>query len=218
MHTWKMEPLPPAMISALLPKDVNRTFYDDRFERIDYERPTDLVCISIETYTAKRAYQIASEYRSRGIPVVLGGFHATLCPDEVQRYADSIVIGEAEGVLSELIDDYRHGTPRPVYRSANRPNPGIVAPDRTIFDGKRYLPIRLIEFARGCKYRCEFCAVQSFFNATQTHRRIDQVVEELRSVYRPRPAGVLRRRQHHLRSRGRKRTDARPHSAQGALG
>lgn len=185
MHTWKMEALPAALISALAPPDVERSFYDDRFEVIPFERPTDLVAISIETYTARRCYQIASEYRKRGVPVVMGGFHATLCPDEVARYADSVVVGEAEAVFPQVLDDYRHGTPQKIYRALARPDPSQVTPDRSIFRGKRYMPVRLIEFARGCKFRCEFCAVQTFHNATQTHRRIDHVLAELRRVKRP---------------------------------
>ena len=75
-------------------------FYDDRMEAIPFDEPTDLVAIPVETYTAKRAYQIASEYRRRGVPVVMGGFHATLVPDEVARYAESVVVGEAEDALA----------------------------------------------------------------------------------------------------------------------
>jgi radical SAM superfamily enzyme YgiQ (UPF0313 family) len=185
MSTWKMEPLPAALVSALLPPDVERVLYDDRLEAIDYDRPADLAAISVETYTARRAYQIASEFRRRGVPVVMGGFHATLRPDEVARFADSVVAGEAEAVLPELIDDYRHGTPKRLYRSAARPDPSTVAPDRALFRGKRYLPIRLVEFARGCRFRCEFCAVQAYFDATQTHRRVGDVIAELERVRRP---------------------------------
>src|SRR4029079_17569130 len=109
IRSWQMEPLPPATIAGLTPAGVDIRFYDDRMEVIPYAEPTDLGAISVETYTAKRAYQIASEYRRRGIPVVMGGFHATLCPEEVQQYADTLVVGEAEGVFEQVIDDYRHG-------------------------------------------------------------------------------------------------------------
>lgn len=93
-----MESLPAASIAGLTPSDVEVRFYDDRLEAIPFEEPTDLVAISVETYTAKRAYQIASEYRQRRIPVVMGGFHASLRPDEVARYAEAVVIGEAEAL------------------------------------------------------------------------------------------------------------------------
>lgn len=179
-----MEPIPAAMIAALTPADVEKRFYDDRFETIPFDEPTDLVAISVETYTAKRAYQIASAYRKRGVPVVMGGFHATLCPDEVGQYCESLVIGEAEKVFPHVVDDYRHGRPERTYRSNERPAL-TTTPDRSIFRDKRYLRIGLVEFARGCKFKCDFCAVQSFFGATQTHRPIDLVVQEIQRVRKP---------------------------------
>ncbi|MGV3533885.1 MAG: B12-binding domain-containing radical SAM protein, partial [Chthoniobacteraceae bacterium] len=74
VRTWQMEPLPAATLAGLTPRDVDIRFYDDRMETIPFDEPTDLVALSVETYTAKRAYQIASEYRRRGVPVVMGGF------------------------------------------------------------------------------------------------------------------------------------------------
>jgi hypothetical protein len=105
IRTWQMEPLPPATIAGLTPKEVPISFYDDRMELIPYDSPTDLVAISVETYTAKRAYQIASEYRRRGVPIVMGGFHATLCPQEVAQYAEAVVIGEAENLWEQVLMD-----------------------------------------------------------------------------------------------------------------
>ena len=185
VRTWQMEPLPAAMIAALAPPEVETRFYDDRLERIPFDQAADLVALSVETYTARRCYQIASEYRRRGVPVVMGGFHATLCPDEVARYADSVVVGEAEELFPQLLDDYRHGRPGRIYRASRRPRLGAVRPDRSIFRGKRYLPIRLVESGRGCRFKCDFCAIQSFFDATQTHHPPDRVVEEVARVRRP---------------------------------
>ncbi len=185
IRTWQMEPLPAAMVAALAPPEVEKRFYDDRQEAIPFDQPTDLVALSVETYTARRCYQIAGEYRRRGVPVVMGGFHATLCPEEVKRYAESVVVGEAEEIFPELLDDYRHGRPREVYRARERPRLGRVWPDRSIFRGKRYLPIRLVESGRGCRFKCDFCAVQTFFDSTQSHHPPDKVVEEVRRVRRP---------------------------------
>lgn len=184
VRTWKMQPLPPAVLAALAPNDVQLRFFDDRLETIDFDAPTDLVAMSVETYTAKRAYQIASEYRKRGIPVVMGGFHATLCADEVQRYADSIVVGEAEGAFPQLIDDYRHGRPQARYETEIGSAKVKATPDRSIFAGKNYLPIGLIDFARGCRFRCDFCAIQSFFKGSHSQRPIDSVIEEIHRVRR----------------------------------
>ena len=182
IRTWQMECLPAATLAGLTPEDVEVRFYDDRMERVPFDEPTDLVAISVETYTARRSYQIASEYRSRGVPVVMGGFHASLCPDEVSQYAEAVVVGEAEEIWPRLVDDFRHGCMEPVYRAERRPSLRGMRPDRRIFRGKRYLPIGLVEAGRGCHFRCEFCAVQSMFANTQTRRPLDEVLAEVASI------------------------------------
>jgi radical SAM superfamily enzyme YgiQ (UPF0313 family) len=180
IRTWQMESLPAATLAGLTPKDVTVRFYDDRMETIPFDEPTDLVAISVETYTAKRAYQIATEYRQRGIPVVMGGFHASLCPDEVALHAEAVVIGEAEVTWPQVVDDARHGRLQKFYRAEKRPSLAGLKPDRSIFRGKRYLPIGLVEAGRGCHFKCEFCAVQTVFDSTQTRRPVDDILAELR--------------------------------------
>ncbi len=182
IRTWQMEPLPAATLAGLTPKGVAVKFYDDRMEDIPFDEPTDLVAISVETYTAKRAYQIASEYRRRKIPVVMGGFHAALCPDEVARHAEAVVIGEAELTWPQVVDDARHDRLRKFYRQGTRPSLAGLRPDRSIFRGKRYLPVGLVEAGRGCHFKCEFCAVQTVFDSTQTRRPVDDILAELRQL------------------------------------
>jgi radical SAM superfamily enzyme YgiQ (UPF0313 family) len=179
IRTWQMEPLPAATLAGLTPRDIDVRFYDDRMEEIPFDEATDLVAISVETYTAKRAYQIASEYRRRGIPVVMGGFHASLCPDEVSQYSEAVVCGEAEVLWPRVLDDARHGRLEKFYRQAERPSLAGLKPDRSIFRGKRYLPIGLVEAGRGCHFKCEFCAVQTVFKSTQTRRPYDEILAEL---------------------------------------
>lgn len=182
IRTWQMEPLAPATLAGLTPPGVQLRFYDDRMEPIPYDEPTDLVALSVETYTAKRAYQIASEYRRRGVPVVMGGFHPTLVPEEAAAYAEAIVIGEAEGLWPRVLEDSAAGRLQRVYRQAGRPPLAGLKLDRSIFAGKRYLPIGLVEAGRGCHFRCEFCAIQSYFGSTQTRRPTDDILAELRQL------------------------------------
>ncbi|MBW8887695.1 MAG: B12-binding domain-containing radical SAM protein [Fibrobacteres bacterium] len=177
-----MEPLPAAYLAALAAPYADISFHDDRMEAIPYDEPADLVAISVETYTAKRAYQIATEYRKRGVPVVMGGFHATLIPEEVMEYAEAIVIGEGEQLFPRLLEDFRAGRMKRVYRAEGRSEIGSIRPDRSIFAGKRYLKIGLVEAARGCHFKCDFCAITTYFGATQSRRPIDNVIAEIRSI------------------------------------
>jgi radical SAM superfamily enzyme YgiQ (UPF0313 family) len=181
IRSWQMEPLPVATLAGLTPPDISLRFYDDRMEAIPFDEKTDAVAIPVETYTARRAYQIASEYRRRGVPVVLGGFHPTLVPDEASRYGDAIVVGDAEPVWNEVLDDLRHGTLKRCYKGERHALPHVI-PDRSLFRGKRYLPIGLIETGRGCRFPCEFCAIQSFFERSHRPRPIPAVVAELELI------------------------------------
>lgn len=182
MRSWQMEPLPAATIAGLTPSDIDIRFYDDRMEAIPYAEKTDAVVMSLETYTAKRAYQIASEFRRRHVPVIFGGFHATLVPDEVENYAEAIVIGEAEAVWSEVIDDLRHGTLKKRYQARAQPDLQGIRVDRSIFKGKNYLPIGLVETGRGCRFPCDFCAIQTFFARTHRQRPLEHIIDEVKSL------------------------------------
>jgi radical SAM superfamily enzyme YgiQ (UPF0313 family) len=93
-----------------------------------------------------------------------------------------VVIGEAEESWPRLLDDFRHGKLEKIYRSAARPSLVKMMPDRSIFLGKRYLSVGLVEAGRGCHFRCDFCAVQTVFNASQTRRPVDAILSELRAI------------------------------------
>src|SRR6266487_4543384 len=113
----RMEPLQLGVLAALTPPDVDVRLYDDRMEEIPYDEPADLVAITVETYTARRAYEISAEFRQRGVPVILGGMQPTLVPEEAMSHADGIFIGDAEFGWAEVIEDARRGKLKPTYRA-----------------------------------------------------------------------------------------------------
>lgn len=176
----RMEPLMLAVLAGMTPPDIDVVMYDDRMEPIPYDDKTDLVAITVESYTARRAYEIADEYRQRGVPVILGGMHPTLIPEEALHYADSLFMGDAELVWSQVVDDARRGTLQKVYQGA----PGVaqiggVMPRRDLYQGKGYLPMMLLQYTRGCRFACSFCAVSEYFDKRTYVRRIDEVLEEI---------------------------------------
>jgi radical SAM superfamily enzyme YgiQ (UPF0313 family) len=175
----RMEPLQLGVIAGMTPPDVEVALYDDRMEPIPYDEATDLVAITVETYTARRAYEIGAEFRARGVPVIMGGMQPTLIPDEVAAHADSIYIGDAEFRWGEVVEDARRGRLQPVYRApVGVPQPGTLT-RRDIFRGKRYLPVTLMQFSRGCRFACTFCAVSAFFDKTQYRRDVREVIREI---------------------------------------
>jgi radical SAM superfamily enzyme YgiQ (UPF0313 family) len=181
----RMEPLQLGVVAALTPPDVECVLHDDRVEAIPYDEPTDLVAITVEIYTARRAYEIAAEYRRRGVKVIMGGFHPTLAPDECLRHADSIYVGDAELLWADAVEDARRGRLRRVYRArAGVPQPGGVKPRRDLFRGKGYLPITLMQFSRGCRFACDFCAISVFFDRTQFVRQTREVLDEIEAQER----------------------------------
>lgn len=184
VKTWQMEPLAIAVLSALTPPGHEKSFYDDRIEPPRYDERPDLVAINVETYTARRAYRIAAEYRSRGSKVVMGGFHATLIPEEVEAEADSVVVGAAEGVWPLVVADAETGCLGKRYEASAGTGFGELLPDRSIYAKYRYMPVALLETGRGCGFDCDFCSIRSFFRHRYVPREVSEVVREIRALGR----------------------------------
>lgn len=179
-----MEPLAFAILAGLTPPGVDVELFDERVEAIPDDLDADLVAITIETYTARRAYQLASAFRRRGIPVVAGGYHATFLPDEALRFVDSVVVGDAEPLWRDVLEDARRGALRRVYRSDALPSLAGLRFDRSIFAGKRYAPAAPVQYGRGCKYACDFCSIRAFYGSSLRQRPVADVVAELEALDR----------------------------------
>lgn len=190
VRSWQMQPLAIAQLAALTPPDWDRAFHDDRMDEIPADLTGELCAISIETYTARRGYQLAERFRSRGIPVIFGGYHASACPDEALAHGDAVCVGEAEGVWQRILTDARNGCLRGRYQAAPADAFPRLIPDRTIFAGKRYLPLHLVEAGRGCPFHCDFCAITAFHGARYRRRHPDDIVAELEPL-RGRPVFLV---------------------------
>jgi len=178
----RLEPLEQAILAALTPRGVKLKAYDERIETLPYDEPTDLVALSVCTFSAKRAYEIAASWRARGVKVVMGGYHPTLVPGEAIQHADAIAVGDAESTWPRMLRDLDAGTLGGIYEPEDRGPAIAVRPDRSIFAGKRYIPLRLVQFSRGCCRSCEFCAIRAFYAGGTRHRDVADVVEELKQT------------------------------------
>lgn len=167
------------LIAGLTPPCHEVKIVDEEVDTIDLEQECDLVGISCMTANAPRAYELSSEFRRRGRKVVLGGVHPTILPDEALRYADSVVIGEAEGVWEDLLDDMNAGRLKPKY---HKPYPSL----------DRYIPIKSrmnvkkrafgvipVLTTRGCPYHCDFCCVSDLYGKRIRHIPVENVVRDI---------------------------------------
>ncbi len=182
INSFRLEPLPLAHIAGLLPPETEIHFCDDRFEDIPWDMEANWVGITVETYTAKRAYAIADAFRLRGMPVVLGGYHPTLLPEEAGQHADAVVVGEAENLMAAIHADALAGTLKPVYRAEGLHDMRGLKPRRDIFRGKPYLSLHPVEFGRGCKYRCDFCSINAVYGGSHRTRPVAEVIAEVKSL------------------------------------
>lgn len=182
---WMLQPLSLARLAGLTPPGVEIEIADERVEPIDFDAPRDLVGISVKTYTARRAYQIAAEFRRRDVPVILGGFHPTLLPGEASRHADAVVVGEAERLWPKIVADARARRLQPLYCEVESLPFANVPTDRAPLTGKRYLPVTLVEVSRGCPFHCSFCSVTQFYGGDFRSRPVPEVLAEVEANPNP---------------------------------
>ena len=180
-----IEPLGFAVLSGLTDRKKHEVvLFDERIEDIPMNLEVDLIVITTFTLTAKRAYTIADNYRKKGIYVVIGGYHASLIPEEVQEYADTVFVGSAEGNWARFLIELENGHPQKVYEEIKLPDISEVVYDRSIFKDKRYSFVVPVQFGRGCMHQCEFCTIGSVHRGDYAHRRVELVIEEIKEIFK----------------------------------
>jgi len=179
-RVWK--PLGLLVLAGLTPREWEITVIDENLDPPDYAAmpPPDLVGITAFTSQASRAYDIAALFRRRGVKVVMGGIHATMCTEEALRYVDAVVSGEAESVWTTVLDDARQGRLKRTY-DAERLDLAEVPAARHDLLASGYV-FGSIQTTRGCPLNCSFCSVSAFNGTRYRHRPIANVIDELKSI------------------------------------
>ena len=164
VRSMREMPLTLPTLAALTPSypDLELTLVDGSVEPVPLDAGVDLVGISVITGCAEEAYRIADKFRTRGIPVVLGGVHVTILPGEASRHADAIVTGKGEKSWARLLGDFRNGEMKKVYsEEAGDENAieEIPVPRWDLHKRWRYMVPYSVQATRGCHHACDFCTV-----------------------------------------------------------
>jgi radical SAM superfamily enzyme YgiQ (UPF0313 family) len=179
-RVWK--PLSLMVIAGLTPPEWEIAIVDENLRAPNYEampRP-DLVGITAFTAQANRAYEVATHFRNLGVPVVMGGIHATMCLDEAMKRVDSVVTGEAEGIWPQVLEDARHGSLKRRYDGGLAEiNYVPLARHDLLATGYAF---GAIQTTRGCPLNCSFCSVTAFNGTRYRQRPIPDVVREFQSI------------------------------------
>ncbi len=185
---WKTRMAPPIsllVLSALTPKHHQITMVDENIKKNDFKDNPDLVGITIKVDTFCRAAEIASKYRSRGIPVVVGGVHATAVPEQCAEIADAVVIGEGETLWPLLLREFENGIPlKKFYRNETPVDISTVpVPDWSLLQENNYLFTNTLRIGRGCPWTCDFC-YNSCRNMNSHYRMkpISNILREIESL------------------------------------
>jgi radical SAM superfamily enzyme YgiQ (UPF0313 family) len=153
---------------------------DENIEPIDFNLKADLVGISAMTSYVNRGYEIADQFRSRNLPVVMGGVHASFMPEEALKHCDAVVVGEAELVMARLLEDLKSGSMRGTYKSASLHSmTGMPMPRYDLLKRNRYLNCTFIQTSRGCHQGCTFCAEPLMNGLRFRYRPVNEVMHEI---------------------------------------
>ncbi|MDA3971837.1 MAG: radical SAM protein [Desulfobulbaceae bacterium] len=174
-------------LASAFPDHYELTLVDESVRPVTGCEDVDLVCITSMTSTARRGYELGDLYRKRGVPVVIGGVHATILPDEAGGHASSIVIGEAEKIIPELLCDFEAGRLKPRYYAGDYTSLTEIKPPRVdLLNWRHRLFIASLQTSRGCPNTCDFCSVPQIFGRTLRLKSLETIKLELQAARKSR--------------------------------
>ena len=185
--TFNLPSLGPIQAAACVPGDVETTVINENLQPVDFDVDADLIGLSaLLTCQAPRAYEIAAEFRKRGKTVVMGGLHASLCPEEAAAHVDALVLGEGEGLIEKMIQDFKDGRLQKVYSREGFPDiNALPQPRRDLYDKKAHYTYKgvemvdLVQTSRGCRFNCFPCCVPYLGGRQHRIRPWEHVAEDL---------------------------------------
>src|ERR1700691_1477942 len=168
-------------VAACIPRDrYEVVLTDENIETIDFDLKADLVGISAMTSYVNRGYEIAGQFRAKGVPVVMGCVHPSFMPEEALKHCDAVVVGEVELVIDKLLDDLKHGSMRGTYKSDTlHPMVGMPMPRYDLLKKNRYVNCTFVQTSRGCHQGCTFCAEPLMNGLKFRYRPVDEVIHEM---------------------------------------
>ncbi|MFQ3620178.1 MAG: radical SAM protein [Spirochaetales bacterium] len=179
----RFPPLSLAYVAAVTPESWEVSILDENFGPAPLVE-ADLVGITAFTSNINRAYQIAHSYRQQGVPVVLGGIHASMLPQEALQYVDSVVVGEGEGIWPQVLSDFEQGKLQKIYKG-----PLLDLSRFEVFPRRDLLhPEYLwnsLQTSRGCPFECSFCSVSRYMGKAYRQRPVPSVLKELSTIKGP---------------------------------
>ncbi len=187
---FHLPPHGPVVFAAALPPEVEVDFVDENVQTLDFNDSADLVALSVMlTCQLPRAFAIAQEYRARGVKVMFGGIATMLHADEVQQHADCVFLGEAEGRMQAVIDDFEKGQLKKVYNYMHQhPDIELVGTarrdilDRELYNYRGVQMLDLVHTSRGCKFNCYPCCTGYLGGHKFRPRPIDKVIAEMEAI------------------------------------
>lgn len=183
--TFKFPSLNTTLLAALTPVDHQVSIHDESIVPLDLDENCDLVAITAMTPLVPRGYEIADEYRRKGVQVIMGGIHPTWLPNEAIAHCDAVVIGEADEIWPEMVRDATRGELKRFYRQQRRTDLSrLPVPRRDLLNSKGYFFENTIQTTRGCPFDCEFCSVTAIYGGTYRTRPLEEVEREISSLRR----------------------------------